>query len=291
MHYVLTNLPPPSHPIFHVSCAQVIPYWFDRRRGRAFSYIAIGSFVSAVGFPLLDTWLIRVLGWRVAWLTIAAFIALVFVPTAFILYRDRPEEVNEVCEGHAEAARAALESQQNIQQHGLEHENAKIELAREANWTLAGIMKTRAFWALMHCNLERAAVNTAITFFIRDIGADIGISELQAASLLSIQAFVGFPVTLGVGCLLERMAVHHALATTFFVQAIALIVLINARSMFSCIVFSVIWGVGSGFEQISLQFVWPQYYGKGCLGAVNGSSMTSAVLGSALGPMIWGMCV
>jgi len=38
----------------------------------------------------------------------------------------------------------------------------------------------------------------------------------------------------------------------------------------------------------SLQIVWPQYYGKACLGVVSGSSMTSAVLGSALGPLVWG---
>ena len=117
----------------------------------------------------------------------------------------------------------------------------------------------------MHSNLERAAINTAITFFIRDIGTERGLEEFEAASLLSIQAMFGFPFTIGVGFLLERIAVHHALAFTFFIQAVALLILIHAKTLNTCVLFAVVWGIGSGFEHISLQIVWPQYYGKECL--------------------------
>eukprot|EP00605_Chrysophyceae_sp_TOSAG23-4_P001010 GSChrysophyteH1.ASY1.ANO1.1111.1 assembled CDS len=253
----------------------VIPHWFSHRKGRAFSFAAFGGFISAVAYPLVDTWLISKVGWRTAWVIIAGTIAAVFLPVTCILYRDRPEDIGEVCEGYIELER-------------LKKEKANSEATDSMDWELSEIVQTKTFWALMHCNLERAAVNTAITFFIRDICGNIGLSELQAATLLSIQAVVGFPVTLCVGFLLEKMAVHHALAITFALQAISLTVLTNAKSMSMCILFAVVWGVGAGFEQISLQFVWPQYFGKGCLGAVNGSSMASAVLGSALGPMVWG---
>jgi MFS family permease len=262
----------------------VIPHWFDTRRGRAFSFTAIGGFISAVGFPLVDTWLILQVGWRQAWVIISVFIFTVFIPCTAIWYRDRPEDVDEICEGHAYKQHLVTTSTQSTDADIIPASGRQVD----ENWTLPTIMHTRSFWVLMHCNLERAAVNTALTFFIRDIGFTIGISELQSASLLSLQAFIGFPVTLGVGFLLERIAVHHALAATFFLQSIALFILTKANNMSSCIFFSVVWGVASGFEQISLQMIWPAYYGKSCLGAVSGSSMTSAVLGSALGPMLWG---
>ena len=278
----------------------VIPYWFDTRRGRAFSYTAIGGFISAVGFPLIDTWLIHTVGWRNSWLIVAGFILATFIPLTALYYRDRPEDVGEICEGHAHAAAQLklvkhADADTDVIERGSGESSTRgkvIAIATsgktDEEWTLAEIMKTRAFWVLMHCNLERAAVNTAITFFIRDIGFDIGITELQSASLLSIQAFIGFPVTLGVGFLLEKVAVNHALATTFFIQSLALFILISAKSMTGCVLFAIVWGVASGFEQISLQMIWPEYYGKACLGAVSGSSMTSAVLGSAMGPMVWG---
>ena len=279
----------------------VIPHWFSDRRGRAFSFTAIGGFISAVGFPLVDTWLIHTYGWRNAWIVLAIFIFMVFIPCAVMWYKNIPEDVGEICEGHVFIKAQQQQLQLELQQQYLHSETAETDTAigtadtantadkdKDENWTLTHIMQTRSFWVLMHCNLERAAVNTALTFFLRDIGNVIGISELQAASLLSIQAFIGFPVTLWVGFLLERIAVHHALACTFILQSIALLILIYAQNMSACILFAMVWGIASGFEQISLQMIWPAYYGKACLGAVSGSSMTSSVLGSAVGPMLWG---
>ena len=243
----------------------IIPHWFDAHRGRAFSLTAIGGFISAVGFPILDTWLILRVGWRHSWIIISIFILTVFIPCTAIWYRDRPEDVGEVCDGHNH-------TQEPTEQTKASSASQIEPLASTdpyKNWTLSSIMQTRSFWVLMHCNLERAAVNTALTFFIRDIGFSKGINELEAASLLSLQAFIGFPVTLGVGFLLERIAVHHALAATFFIQSIALFVLSQAKDMTALMVFSTLWGTASGFEQISLQMIWPAYYGKTCLGAAH----------------------
>jgi hypothetical protein len=70
---------------------------------------------------------------------------------------------------------------------------------------------------------ETGAVQTAMTFYIRDIGADSNITELQSASLLSIMAFVGFPCTILAGFLLENVAVYHMIAFSFLLQGVALI--------------------------------------------------------------------
>ena len=69
----------------------------------------------------------------------------------------------------------------------------------------------------MLVNFEAGAVETALTFYIRDICAESGISELQSATLLSIMALVGFPVTIITGFMLEKMAVHYILAGSFLI--------------------------------------------------------------------------
>ena len=64
---------------------------------------------------------------------------------------------------------------------------------------------------------------------------------------------VGFPVTMVVGILLERVSVHSMIAMTFIVQSIAIVMMIYMDGMGGAIIFAATWGVAAGFEQISLQ--------------------------------------
>ena len=277
----------------------LIPQWFRAKRGRAFSFMQAGSFLAAVSFPPFDTFLIEGVGWRAAWRVLAGLAALAFLPAAYLCYRDRPEDVGEVIDGRREAAggegAAAAAAEEEEEEGGSSGQGARKRSGlaaagdEEESWTLPEILRTRSFWALMHCNFERAAVNTALTFYIRDVvRAFAGLTELQAATLLSVQASVGFPVAMAVGFLSEKVEVHHVIATTFLIQALAIYILLSARSLGSCLVFAVAWGVAAGFEQISLQLVWPNHFGKDCLGALNGVVGSCVVFGSAMGPMVFG---
>lgn len=55
--------------------------------------------------------------------------------------------------------------------------------------------------------------------------------------------------------------------------------------------FAITWGISGGFGQIGLQYVWPDYYGKGCLGKLNSLQATSMVIGSAIGPIAYGVAI
>ena len=143
----------------------------------------------------------------------------------------------------------------------------------------------------MFVGCENGAVLTAMTFYIRDIGAVSGITELQSASLLSISAMIGFPVTVFTGFMLEKFKVRYILALSYFIQAISIVQMIYMNEMISATVFAVVWGLSSGLQQVALQYVWPYYYGVNCLGTINSLFVTSGVIGSAIGPIAYGVAI
>lgn len=65
--------------------------------------------------------------------------------------------------------------------------------------------------------------------------------------------------------------------------------LLVASNVFMAILFGVIWGVANGIERIGLKVIWPNYFGRKYTGSISGVGSTVAVLGSAFGPLPFGI--
>ncbi|WP_245208090.1 MFS transporter [Sediminibacillus dalangtanensis] len=114
-------------------------------------------------------------------------------------------------------------------------------------------------------------------------------SAETAALVLSLMAIFGFPVSFVVGYLVDRISVHYILAITFLGHIISLVVLLFTDSAAMAIAFGVIWGVVNGFERITLNIVWPNYFGREHLGSIKGLAQTCMVISSAFGPLPFGL--
>ena len=66
--------------VLNLAARTLIPHWFVRRRGRAFSLLGLASMLSLAVVPSANEALITRSGWRTAWQVEAAAIALVLVP-------------------------------------------------------------------------------------------------------------------------------------------------------------------------------------------------------------------
>ncbi|MCP8618097.1 MFS transporter [Salirhabdus salicampi] len=78
----------------------LVPQWFMEKRGRALSVMAVGGFISAAIYPPVNTFMIGFIGWRLTWIFWGLLILLIFVPATLYFVRNRPEQVNEVIDGH-----------------------------------------------------------------------------------------------------------------------------------------------------------------------------------------------
>ncbi|MDV2583392.1 MFS transporter [Alkalibacillus haloalkaliphilus] len=167
-------------------------------------------------------------------------------------------------------------------------EEQKEEYDDEVSWTLKEAARTRAFWMILFCVSVPALTNTGITFHLVSISEGKGLTPEVAAIVLSLMAIIGFPVTFISGYLVDKIKVHYVLSITFVIHIVAIIWLWQTQSATAFIIYGVIWGIAHGFERITLNIVWPNYFGRQHLGSIKSIAQSVMVVGSALGPLPFG---
>ncbi|AQU78902.1 MULTISPECIES: MFS transporter [Planococcus] len=251
----------------------LVPQWFIQKRGRALGLAALGGMIGSAAFPLINVWLIEAYGWRTTWQILGASIVLFFTPLAFFFIRNQPEDIGLLPDN------GPL----------VRDEDQQKPLSSDSSWTVKEAKKTRSFWLLLFCVVVPALVNTGMTFHLVSIFSIQSLAPETAATVLSLMAIIGFPVTFLAGYLLDKIRVQWMLAFVF-VGEIASIFLLKEADLFSgAILFAVVWGFMLGIERVTLSVVWPNYFGRQYLGSITGISMAFMVIGSALGPLPFGL--
>ncbi|WP_226659550.1 MFS transporter [Pseudalkalibacillus hwajinpoensis] len=260
----------------------LVPQWFILKRGRALSFMAIGGFLSSASFPPLNTWLISSFGWENAWRILGIALIVVFLPVVYFIVKNKPEDIGLLPDHAVSKKRLAERREEKLEE---EEEDEEFEV----NWTVKEAMRTRAFWLILFCVSIPALVNTGLTFHLFSILGEQGVPGSTAAIILSIMAIVGFPVTMVSGFILERVHVHIVLGLSFVGQIMFLLLLTQVQSYLLAIVFAVLWGIIGGIERITLNIIWPNYFGREHLGSIKGIATTTMVIGSAFGPLPFGI--
>ncbi|TWT13185.1 MFS transporter [Planomicrobium sp. CPCC 101079] len=251
----------------------LVPQWFIGQRGRALSLAALGGMIGSAAFPLINVWMIEAYGWRTAWQILGASIIIIFTPLAFLFIRNRPEDIG---------------LRPDNKPVGNEQED-QAQLTADISWTVNEAKKTRSFWLLLFCVAVPALVNTGMTFHLVSIFSLQSLAPETAATVLSLMAVIGFPVTFLAGYLLDKVRVQWMLAVVFAGELLSIFLLKETTVYSTAIVFAVVWGFMLGIERVTLSVVWPNYFGRQHLGSITGISMAVMVVGSALGPLPFGL--
>ncbi|MGQ4669060.1 MFS transporter, partial [Metabacillus halosaccharovorans] len=254
----------------------LIPQWFIEKRGRAFSFMAIGGFLSSALFPIINLWAIDLWGWEITWRFWGVLLLIIFLPIVVVFVKNKPEDV-----GLTPDNKVALKEP--------EGGSDKNKVVYESSWTLAEAKKTRTFWFLLCCVGIPSMVNTGLTFHLVSIFGENDLSPQLAATVLSAMALVGFPITFLSGFILERIEANYMLFLTFIGEILVLILAITADSFFLALLFGVLWGFFAGIERIALNVIWPNFFGREHIGSIKGLAMSITVIGSAFGPLPFGI--
>lgn len=255
----------------------LVAQWFIKRRGLALSIMTLGSFASAAVFPFINTWLIDTWDWQFAWRFWGVLLLVVFVPLALFV-RNKPEEMGLQPDG-------LLGRQDKSVKPGM---GAAIK-DNVQDWTLKEAMRTKAFWAILICVGIPAMVNTGITFHIISIFGTNQLSPEVAAMVLSLMAIVGIPMSFVSGYVTDKIKTNYLLLIIFVIEFILLLMLLVTTNLFMAVLFGTLWGIANGLERIGLNVIWPNYFGRKYIGSINGVGVTMTVLGSAFGPLPFGI--
>lgn len=249
------------------------PQWFVKNRGKAMSLAALGGVIGSAVTPPFNTWMIQTLGWRVGWQVWALLLWVVMVPVGYLLIRNRPEDVGLTPDNEGAIAQSG----------------SADDLVEQRSWTLMSARRTRTFWLLLFCMFVPSMVNTGTVFHFVSIMGEQSITPAVAASVLSLTAIAALPSTFLAGYILDRYPLRIVMTITFVFQAIAMVILLRVSSVALALSYGVLRGSVQGFEAMCFNVMWPNYFGRKHLGSIRGFAMTSTVIGSAFGPLPFGI--
>jgi sugar phosphate permease len=198
--------------------------WFVRRRGLAFAVMSLGIPVGGVIFVPLTQVLIDGLGWRNAWIVLAAIGAGIIVPLALLLVRRQPEDMGLAPDG-------APPGQSTSGGPGALARNGRIATpAEEISWTLQETLHSPAFWRLVVVfSIVSLATSTVALHRIPHF-VDRGLDPRQVSFATALDALLAGASTFLLGLLVGRVAARFLGAFGFVLLAAAIYFTITAHS-------------------------------------------------------------
>jgi MFS family permease len=251
--------------------AIVISNWFIRRRGTAMGIAAAGMGVGILSIVPFTQFLISHLGWRHAYLALAALLVGLIAPLNSILQRHRPEDMGLSPDFMAPSARAAAKD--------------------ETGWTLAQAIKSYRFWALALGTLTGAIPLHMILIHQVAAVVDAGFSKTLAASVLGLTGFFTSPSMILWGTTSDRIGRERAYTLGSLSLILGIVLLLYARDpsqIWMLYAHTVFFALGFASRQSLYPTIAADLFHGSHFGAISGAQALFIGAGSGIGPWLGG---
>lgn len=250
--------------------ANLMAHWFDRRRGFAVSLMALGFGVSMAVHPPLSQFLIETVGWREAWLWLGVSTWLIMVPPVLLLIVNRPEDIGASPDGQV---RPEI------------HPRPETQSGRVGGLTRAAALREPVFYILAAGSFAISMLLTTLHFYQVSILTSHGLNSDAAAGLFVISAasmIVCMPI---VGFLFDRLRTRFVFAAGLVVTAGCLTGITFVSGSASAVAYALLFGLNNAFGMTTFGYMWPRYFGRRHVGAIQGMGQLIGIVGASLGPL------
>lgn len=240
----------------------VTSHWFGARRGVALGIAMSGMSLGASAMASFASYLIIIVGWRMAYTILAIPLLVLVTPTVLVIVRMRPA---------ATGTRAG--SRQMVAAEGLE----RGEALRGRSFWLIGITY---FTYLM-------GVGVGVVHFVPHL-IGVGMTARQAAAVFSVALVVstlGKPV---MGIVADRLNARLALAIALVSLSCAFMLLTHAANTLVLVPLVIFYGIGVGAPVALVPMLMAESFGLKNFGVLAGLVGIFGMLGTATGPMFAG---
>lgn len=229
--------------------AKVIVAWFKERLGVALAIDAMGASLAGVIIAPIGTLLISTLGWRGAYAMLGVVTGLLATLIVLTLIREPPK---------AESA--------ELDAHGSLRRNAPLQVSS------LDALRRLEFWAYVAIFGLMGGVWNGINLHLFGHLRHLGLADLQAASVLSIEAAsaaLGKPV---IGLLSDRIGAAPASGLILGLQLAGVILFMQGGTYEAAMAAAVVYGLGlSGLVVLQGAMV-AEVFGRKSFGAISGSA-------------------
>jgi MFS family permease len=252
----------------------LINTWFIRHRARAITISSAafglgGVLVAPILSVIVQTW-----GWR--WgAAIGGFLFLVIGVPLSLTVRRSPESIGLLPDGDAPASPQA----------GKDGQEQAIQ--SEVDVTVAEALRSFAFWGSVLAAGIRNGSYHAISVHFVPLMVWKGLSQSEAALLLSVYAFLGMASTLLLGWFADKTNKPRLTAVILFAGAAAMFLLIFGRSLWTLCLFTMFFALVETTFPLGWAVVG-DLFGRKHYAKIRGYMVLFYTWGGVLGPVIAG---
>ena len=250
------------------TASTAVSRYFEKRRGKALSYIWFGMSLGEFLLPILFVYLLSFIYWRDLWLQTSILIVIVLPIFSFFMVKDI-----------------------SIFSREKENENNKNKFSLVKSWTRKEVLKDFKFYTMLPCILAPAFIITGIVInqsFIIESKA-WGIYALAKAFMVYAALTV---ITMFLsGILVDKFTSRKLLLYLNFPMLLSLLTLILFSHPYSAFIFMGLLGVSNGLTNVLLSSLWAEIYGVNYLGSIKALTGSLMVFSTALATAVFGVLI
>jgi len=254
----------------------LVPQWFEKNRAFAISLASIGGLLAMLLVPSLNLWLISSIGWQNAWRVWGLILIVGFIPIVVLFTSNKPEDLGMTIENDSPTSEEEIE-------------DALLEIDK-TSFSLAEAIRVKEFWIVGMISMIPAMFSTGIAFHFFTMMSIKNVNSDAAALILGFMAIPAFIMPFVSKLVLDKYPVRNVLLTTILMTIISMLFLMfGVTNAATALVFILFYGLAVAIQSLTTNVIWPNYFGRKHLGSIRGAATVFMVVGSALGPLPFGI--
>ena len=260
--------------VLTMTSRNAIGKWFDYHRGTALAISGVAvSFSFSIAPRVLDALIARH-GPHGTWFVLGIATTTFMAALGWLLFRDNPEECGLRMDGTAD---------------GAARRDAHADSITHRDFSRAEALRTGPFWAFNLSFGFWSLFATAFTFHIVSIGAEAGRGRTEIIALFVPAAAVSVVANLFCGWASPRVRLKWLLVLMNAAALVGVAGVLALETELGKGAFVVGNGVCGGCFAALSGIVWPRFFGRASLGAISGVGMSTMVIASGVGPILFSL--
>jgi MFS family permease len=237
--------------------SRAVSSWFDRRRGLALSLVMAGGAAGGIAHPLAAQALIRLLGWRGAFVAQGVMLVALGLPIVLRFVRERASSTSDASD-------------------------------RTPGRSVPEAVRSRVFWILAAVVFGGTIAGQGAIVHLFALLTDRGVPESRAALAVSAMGGAGLAGRLVTGWLLDRFRAPLVASALLLIAATGAVTLAASDRFATGVLAAVLVGFGTGGEIDVIPYLLARYFGLRSLSTLLGLMFTALGCAGAVGPILLG---
>ena len=250
------------------TASTAISRYFEKRRGKALSYIWFGMSLGEFLLPILIVYLLSFVYWRDLWIQISISIFLFLPLFSFFTVKD-----------------ISIFSRED------KNENEKNKFPLVKSWTRKEVLRDLKFYTMLPALLAPAFIITGIVINQSFIIESKGWGEYAIAKAFMFYSALTVATLFLSGLLVDKFTSKKMLPFLNIPLLLSLIILIFLKHPYSAFIFMGLLGVTNGFTNVLLSSLWAEIYGVNYLGSIKALTGSLMVFSTALATATFGTLI